>query len=50
MVAGQVVTAQDIRSIRPGNGLAPKHAKELVGRRIKQAIARGTPTAWDLLE
>lgn len=50
MVAGQVVTAQDIRSIRPGNGLAPKHAKEVVGRRIKQAIACGTPTAWDLLE
>lgn len=45
--AGSVVGPADIRRIRPGLGLAPKHFDLLVGRRLKVAVKRGTPTSWD---
>ncbi|MBV9549747.1 MAG: pseudaminic acid synthase [Alphaproteobacteria bacterium] len=48
--AGQLVTAEDIRRIRPGMGLLPKHFDALLGRRLKQDVARGTATRWDLFE
>ena len=38
-----------LRSIRPGVGLAPRHLPQVLGRRARMAIARGTPMAWDLL-
>jgi N-acetylneuraminate synthase len=48
--AGAVVGPEDIRRIRPGMGLAPKHFDELVGRRLKVAVTRGTATHWDHFE
>lgn len=42
--AGAVVGTDDIRRIRPGMGLAPKHFDEIVGRRLKVAVVRGTAT------
>ena len=45
--AGTVITAQDIRRIRPGMGLAPKYFDELIGRRLKVAVSYGMPTSWD---
>jgi pseudaminic acid synthase len=47
LAAGAVVTAQDIRRIRPGMGLAPKHFDTLVGRRLKVSVTRGCATSWD---
>jgi pseudaminic acid synthase len=47
---GEVFTEDNIRSIRPGYGLAPKHLPELLGRRAKRAIARGTPLDWLLAD
>lgn len=47
---GAEITQDDIRRIRPGLGLAPKHFEELLGRRTKVAVARGTPASWGLLE
>jgi len=32
-----------------GFGLAPKHLPEVLGRRVKTDIPRGTPLSWDLL-
>ena len=49
VAAGEAFTAENLRSIRPGLGLAPKHLPELLGRRAKQAIRRGTPMSWDLV-
>lgn len=46
--AGAVVTAEDIRRIRPGMGLPPRCYDELIGRRLKTAVTRGTATRWDL--
>ena len=46
--AGECLTTQNIRIIRPGLGLAPKYFDELLGRKAKQFIAKGTPASWDL--
>ena len=47
---GEIFTEDNIRSIRPGYGLAPEHLPELLGRRAKRAIARGTPLDWPLAD
>jgi N-acetylneuraminate synthase len=49
MKAGEVFTAENLRRIRPGLGLAPKHYEMLLGRRVKQDVAKGSPVSWDLL-
>jgi len=48
--AGALLTAENVRSIRPGYGLPPKHLPEVLGRRASRAIPRGTPLSWSLLE
>lgn len=48
--AGAVIGLADIRRIRPGMGLAPKHYDALIGRRVKVAVGRGTPTSWAVLD
>lgn len=45
---GQSLTLQNIRAIRPGFGLPPKYFELLIGKRVKQAVKRGTPISWDL--
>lgn len=47
--AGDVLTSRNLRAIRPGLGLAPKHLDRLLGRRVKVAVRRGTPMNWDLV-
>jgi N-acetylneuraminate synthase len=49
MAAGDVLTAENLRSIRPGFGLPPKYIDVLLGKRINCDIARGTPMSWDLI-
>lgn len=48
--AGAVVGPQDIRRIRPGMGIPPKHFDELLGRKLKVAVKRGMATQWDQFE
>jgi N-acetylneuraminate synthase len=48
--AGDVITAENVRAIRPGGGLAPKHLDAIVGKRVRCTVSRGTPVRWDLLE
>lgn len=47
--AGEPFTGQNIRSIRPGYGIPPKHLKEILGRRAKIDIKKGTPLNWDMV-
>jgi N-acetylneuraminate synthase len=49
MKAGEAFSADNIRSIRPGHGLPPKHLSEVLGRRAVRDIVKGTPLQWDLL-
>lgn len=46
MQAGELFTATNVRSIRPGHGLHTRYLPEVLGRRASQPIARGTPLAW----
>ena len=48
--AGTVLTEHHVRSVRPGFGLAPKHLAAVLGRRLRSAVARGTPVHWELLD
>ncbi len=48
MKAGDVVVLENVRSIRPGKGLLPKHLKELLGKKAARDIEKGTPVSWDL--
>jgi N-acetylneuraminate synthase len=49
MKAGARFTPENVRSIRPGHGLAPKHLDEVMGRCATRDITRGTPLCWDLI-
>lgn len=49
MKAGQKITETDIRRIRPGFGLPPKHYDELLGRTVRADVMRGTAVQWELL-
>lgn len=43
---GERFTAHNIRSIRPGYGLHPRHLADVLGKPAAQGIKRGTPLAW----
>lgn len=49
IAAGELLTKENIRVIRPGLGLAPKHFDELLGRPATQPIKAGTPLTWDMV-
>jgi len=50
MAAGEAFSADNLRAIRPGLGLAPRHLDAVLGRTARQALKRGTPLAWSLVE
>lgn len=47
--SGEALTAQNLRSIRPGFGLPPKHYETLLGRRVSRDLAKGTALTWEHL-
>lgn len=49
VAAGETFTGDNVRSIRPGLGLPPKHLPEVLGRNAARAVKRGTPMAWELV-
>ena len=48
--AGEALTQENVRSIRPGFGLPPKHLPKVLGRRASRNLKRGDPLQWDALE
>jgi N-acetylneuraminate synthase len=46
---GEEFTRNNVRSIRPGHGLAPKYLPDILGRKAICDIARGAPLSWDLV-
>lgn len=46
---GDVVSADAVRSVRPGYGLAPKYLDSVVGRRLVRAVKANSPVTWDSL-
>jgi len=47
--AGEVFGPHNVRSIRPGHGLHPRHLEAVLGKRATRDVSRGTPLAWDLV-
>jgi N-acetylneuraminate synthase len=47
--AGEVLTPDNVRSIRPGYGLAPKFYNELLGKKVVKDVQRGTALTFDLV-
>jgi len=47
--AGEVLTNENVRAIRPGLGLPTKYLPQIINRVAKQDIKRGTALSWDLI-
>ncbi|TYB47586.1 pseudaminic acid synthase [Nonomuraea sp. PA05] len=47
--AGEPVTPENVRSIRPAGGLPPDAAAVVMGRRFARDVPFGTPLTWDLI-
>jgi pseudaminic acid synthase len=49
MKAGEVLSPQNLRAIRPGLGLPPKHYEMVLGQTVKQDVKAGTALSWNLI-
>lgn len=47
IAAGETITEDAVRSVRPGFGLAPKHLDRVIGRKAARAIGRNTAVTWE---
>ena len=47
--AGEVLSRENLRAIRPGLGLPPKYFEAVLGRRVNRDVKKGTPLSWELL-
>lgn len=48
--SGSIITTKNVRSIRPGYGLHPKHYNNILGKKVNQDIIKGTPLAFNLID
>lgn len=46
---GEAFTNENVRSIRPGNGLHPRYLQSVIGRRATRDIAYGEPLGWEMI-
>ncbi|WP_179380926.1 pseudaminic acid synthase [Jannaschia marina] len=49
VAAGATLGPEDVRSVRPGNGLAPHHLPDVLGRPATRALTRGEPLDWSMV-
>ena len=49
MKAGDVITAKNMRAIRPGLGLSPKYYELFLGKKVHNDISRGTPVTFQII-
>ena len=49
MRKGDVFTKENIRIIRSGCGLLPKHYEAILGKKINKSVKKGTALLWDLI-
>jgi pseudaminic acid synthase len=45
--SGALIKPEDVRSVRPGYGLAPKYLDKVVGQKVTRAIEAATPVRWE---
>jgi len=49
MKAGDILTRNNLKAIRPGFGLPTKYFDILIGKRLNQDVSKGTPASWDIV-
>ena len=49
MQAAETFTAENVRIVRPGHGMAPKYYETLLGKRANRPLKKGTPVSWDMV-
>ena len=49
MKAGDTITEQNVRSVRPGYGLSPRYLPDILGKQVSRDIPKGTRFSLDLL-
>jgi N-acetylneuraminate synthase len=49
MRAGDIYNHENVRSIRPAHGIAPKYLAEVIGRAATQSVKAGTPLSWSMI-
>ena len=47
---GEIITEENVRSIRPGYGLAPKYLKDVLGKQAAQDLKKGIPLKWNFIK
>lgn len=50
MKAGEVLTEENVRSIRPGYGLHTMYYEEVLGKKVKVDLKKGTPLSWNIIQ
>lgn len=50
IAAGQELTRNNVRNVRPGVGLPPRHLTSIIGRRAKRDFQRGEPIFWEMID
>lgn len=50
MKEGDVITVDNVRSIRPGLGIRPKYWDDVVGKKVILPLKKGTALKWDYIE
>lgn len=50
MKKGEIFDENNLRSVRPGDGLHTRYYEELLGKRVNRDVKLGTPMAWDLVD
>jgi pseudaminic acid synthase len=47
---GELITSENIKSVRPNNGLHPKYFNEVVGKTFAKSVVKGTPLSFDIIK
>lgn len=47
--AGEELNEENVRSIRPGFGMHPRHLSQILGKKLRTDVKKGTPLSWDLI-
>lgn len=50
MKEGEIFTKDNLKSIRPGNGLHTRHYEDILGKKARSNIKKGTPVTWDIIK
>jgi len=49
IMAGDYITSENVRSIRPSDGLHPRHLSSVIGKQAVRNLTRGEPLGWEMI-